>query len=94
MARASNMTDSLDNYYKNYDYHTRKPVYVDLKDLTDTQRDRLLTSKSFCILPWVHLHAFPTGEAYPCCLARMDPWAHLEKAQCRKYGTVMIQTDA
>lgn len=26
-------------------------------------------SKSFCILPWVHLHALPDGEARLCCLA-------------------------
>jgi len=63
------MTDKLDKYYKNYDYHTRKPVYIDVEDLTDIQRDRLLTSDSFCILPWIHMHAFPDGRAYPCCLA-------------------------
>lgn len=66
------MTDKLDKYYTNYNYHTRKPVYVEVEDLTEVQRERLLTSESFCILPWVHLHAFPTGEAYPCCLAKMD----------------------
>ena len=63
------MTDKLDKYYKNYDYHTRKPVYIDVEDLTDIQRERLLTSDSFCILPWIHMHAFPDGRAYPCCLA-------------------------
>ena len=74
------MTDDLDNYYKNYDYHTRKPVYIKVDDLDEIQRSRLLTSKSFCILPWVHLHAFPTGEAYPCCLAKMDqPLGSLRK---------------
>jgi MoaA/NifB/PqqE/SkfB family radical SAM enzyme len=66
------MTDKLENYYKNYDYHTRKPVYIDVEDLTDVQRDRLLTSESFCILPWIHLHAFPDGRAYPCCLGLME----------------------
>jgi len=66
------MTDKLENYYKNYDYHTRKPVYIDVEDLTDIQRDRLLTSESFCILPWIHLHAFPDGRAYPCCLGLME----------------------
>ena len=25
-------------------------------------------SKTFCILPWIHLHAFPDGRAYPCCM--------------------------
>lgn len=66
------MKDELDKYYKNYDYHTRKPVYIDLEELTEVQRERLLTSETFCILPWIHMHAFPDGRAYPCCLGLMD----------------------
>ena len=67
------MTKSkTDKYYETYDYHTRKPVYVKVEDLTEIQRQRLLTSKSFCILPWIHLHAFPDGRAYPCCLGKME----------------------
>ena len=31
----------------------------------------LKDSKTFCIYPWIHLHAYPTGEAYPCCHAEM-----------------------
>lgn len=26
-------------------------------------------SKSFCMLPWIHLHTTPTGVAAPCCIA-------------------------
>lgn len=26
-------------------------------------------SKTFCIIPWIHLHAWPNGEAYLCCVA-------------------------
>ena len=66
------MTDKLENYYKNYDYHTRKPVYIYVKDLSEKQAHRLLASDTFCILPWIHLHAFPDGRAYPCCLGVMD----------------------
>jgi len=66
------MTDKLENYYKNYDYQTRKPVYVDVKDLSEKQVHRLLASDTFCILPWIHLHAFPDGRAYPCCLSIMN----------------------
>ena len=33
---------------------------------------QLTESKTFCILPWIHLHAFPDGRAYPCCLS--EPW--------------------
>ena len=25
-------------------------------------------SDTFCILPWIHLHVYPSGDAYPCCL--------------------------
>jgi radical SAM protein with 4Fe4S-binding SPASM domain len=33
----------------------------------------LKDSKTFCIYPWIHLHAYPTGEVYPCCHAEMKP---------------------
>jgi radical SAM protein with 4Fe4S-binding SPASM domain len=26
-------------------------------------------SKSFCVLPWVHLNVQPNGDIYPCCMA-------------------------
>ena len=39
--------------------------------LTDREEFLLKDSKTFCIYPWIHLHAYPTGEAYPCCHAEM-----------------------
>ena len=42
-------------------------------DLTERERFLLEDSKTFCIYPWIHLHAYPTGEAYPCCHAEMKP---------------------
>ena len=45
-----------------------KPV-----SLTDREEFLLKDSKTFCIYPWIHLHAYPTGEAYPCCHAEMKP---------------------
>jgi radical SAM protein with 4Fe4S-binding SPASM domain len=33
----------------------------------------LIESESFCMLPWMHLHAYPDGRAYPCCFA-FDPY--------------------
>ena len=39
--------------------------------LTDREEFLLRDSKTFCIYPWIHLHAYPTGEAYPCCHAEM-----------------------
>ena len=54
--------------HKNTNYNTRKPVYISEDDLTDQQLERLVESKHFCMIPWIHMHAFPDGRAYPCCL--------------------------
>jgi radical SAM protein with 4Fe4S-binding SPASM domain len=40
-------------------------------ELTEREQFLLKQSKTFCIYPWIHLHAYPTGEAYPCCHAEM-----------------------
>ena len=40
-------------------------------DLTEREEFLLKDSKTFCIYPWIHLHAYPTGEAYPCYHAEM-----------------------
>jgi radical SAM protein with 4Fe4S-binding SPASM domain len=44
-----------------------------VKNIVLDQREEFLLkdSKTFCIYPWIHLHAYPTGEAYPCCHAEM-----------------------
>ena len=42
-------------------------------ELSERERFLLEDSKTFCIYPWIHLHAYPTGEAYPCCHAEMKP---------------------
>ena len=42
-------------------------------ELTAREQFLLKDSKTFCIYPWIHLHAYPTGEAYPCCHAEMKP---------------------
>lgn len=52
-----------------YNYNSTdlvKPV-----ELTEREQFLLKQSKTFCIYPWIHLHAYPTGEAYPCCHAEM-----------------------
>jgi len=33
---------------------------------------RLKDSKAFCLIPWSHLHIWPNGDTYPCCLTPMD----------------------
>jgi len=54
----------------NYNWKDRIPNYVKLEELTEDQRYKLLESDTFCMLPWIHLHAWPDGRAYPCCLGK------------------------
>ena len=61
-----------EDYYKKYDYNSRKPVYIDEDELRDDQLDRLIKSDVFCMIPWTHMHGFPDGRAYPCCLGDMN----------------------
>ena len=52
-----------------YKYNSSDLVHP--TELTDREQFLLTESKTFCIYPWIHLHAYPTGEAYPCCHAEM-----------------------
>ena len=63
------MADKLDDYYQGYNYGARKPVYIKEEDLRKDQLDRLIKSDHFCMIPWIHMHAFPDGRAFPCCLS-------------------------
>ena len=56
-------------YNKGYVYNERAPYFIDQTKLSEIQWQRLTESKTFCMLPWVHMHAFPDGRAYPCCLS-------------------------
>ena len=62
-------TDSLK---LKYDYTSLVPYDLDFDSLEYQQQYRLTESKVFCMLPWVHMHGFPDGRAYPCCLG--DYW--------------------
>jgi sulfatase maturation enzyme AslB (radical SAM superfamily) len=55
-----------------YNWNDRIPSYIKLDDLSEQQQHRLMHSETFCMLPWIHLHAWPDGRAYPCCLANGD----------------------
>lgn len=57
-----------DDYYSNYNYYERRPIYIKEEELRKDQKDRLIKSDVFCMIPWIHMHAFPNGQAYPCCL--------------------------
>jgi radical SAM protein with 4Fe4S-binding SPASM domain len=65
-------SDKTNKYYETYDYNSRRPVFIELEDLREDQQHRLIKSDVFCMIPWTHIHGFPTGEAYPCCLSEID----------------------
>lgn len=68
------------NNNKTFEYNNRLPVHVNPDTLTEKQIHRLTESKTFCILPWIHLHGFPDGRAYPCCFGDMwNPVGDLRK---------------
>lgn len=58
--------------------------------LTDDEKFLLTESKTFCIYPWIHIHAYPTGEAYPCCHAEMGVG---QVGNCRKNTLEEIWND-
>ena len=60
-------------------------------ELTEREQFLLTESKTFCIYPWIHLHAYPTGEAYPCCHAEMGVG---QVGDCRKNTLAEIWQDA
>lgn len=66
------MSDVKKFYNQGYSYTARAPYFIELKDLRNDQQQRLTESQHFCMLPWVHMHSYPDGRVYPCCLA--DYW--------------------
>ena len=50
-----------------YEYGAKEPIKLKIKDMTPRQKELLIESDTFCMLPWMHLHAYPDGRAYPCC---------------------------
>lgn len=55
--------------YSHYQYNSSDLVSMSMDELTEREHFLLTESKTFCIYPWIHLHASPDGKAYPCCLA-------------------------
>jgi radical SAM protein with 4Fe4S-binding SPASM domain len=61
-----------ENTFSQYSWKDRIPSYIKLEELTEDQKHKLITSETFCMIPWIHLHAWPDGRAYPCCLAKAE----------------------
>ena len=72
------------NRKEQYQYGSANPLKINLNDISSTDRFLLSESPSFCIYPWIHLHAWPTGEAYPCCHATHSPTYGNTKQQTRE----------
>ena len=62
----------MSNNLSKYNWKDRIPTYIKIDDLTEQQQYRLMHSENFCMLPWTHLHGWPDGRAYPCCLAKAE----------------------
>jgi radical SAM protein with 4Fe4S-binding SPASM domain len=56
-----------------YQYGSANPLKINLNSISEHDKFLLSESKNFCIYPWMHMHAWPTGEAYPCCHATHQP---------------------
>lgn len=52
---------------ESYQYGSSNPIKINLDDVSDREKFLLSDSKTFCMYPWIHLHAWPTGQAFPCC---------------------------
>ena len=56
-----------------YNMWDKEPEKLKFDKMTEKQKLLLTKNKSFCMLPWIHLHAYPDGRAYPCCFS-FDPF--------------------
>ena len=61
------------NRNEQYQYGSANPIKISLNEISEQDKFLLSESKNFCIYPWIHMHAWPTGEAYPCCHATQSP---------------------
>ena len=62
-----------------YQYGSADPIKIHLDDINEKDRFLLSESRVFCIYPWIHMHAWPTGEAFPCCHAGQQRYGNTRK---------------
>ena len=61
-------------------YRSKEPLKIGMNEMSDQEKFLLMESENFCMYPWIHLHAYPDGRAYPCCLAKYEyPVGDLKK---------------
>lgn len=61
----------MSQFPKDFKYGSRIPNKA-RDEMSRENFDRLVKDPYFCIMPWIHLHAFPDGRAYPCCLTNAN----------------------
>ena len=66
------ITEKIIAQPKKFDYNSINPIKISLDTLKSQEQFLLTESKTFCMYPWVHLHAYPTGQAYLCCMTDME----------------------
>ena len=66
------ITEKIITQSKKSDYNSIDPIKISLDTLNSQEQFLLTESKTFCMYPWIHFHAYPTGAAYPCCMADME----------------------
>jgi MoaA/NifB/PqqE/SkfB family radical SAM enzyme len=64
--------DKMSKKAGSYQYTNLDPLKIDINDLNEQERFLLAKSSTFCMYPWIHFHAYPTGSAHPCCMADME----------------------
>ena len=65
------VTPEKTNKIVNYQYNSTEPTRLPFGQMSEYEEFLLAKSEKFCIYPWVHLHVYPSGQAYPCCGAEM-----------------------
>jgi len=66
------MTGKIIVQSKKGNYNSIGPTKISLDKLNSREQFLLTESKTFCMYPWVHMHAYPTGQAYLCCMTDME----------------------
>ena len=66
------ITEKIIASSKKSDYNSTDPIKISLDTLNSREQFLLTESKTFCMYPWIHMHAYPTGHAYLCCMTDME----------------------
>ena len=66
------ITEKIIAQSKKFDYNSIDPMKISLNTLKSQEQFLLTESKTFCMYPWIHMHAYPTGHAYLCCMTDME----------------------